>query len=875
MNLTDKTTDLLSRLSIDHPKPQDVTTSELLFITALGVLLNSIHINCSEPSKEQDCLKDILNYITKPDNNSYQWSEDLILKVSQKHIEWDDLSILELSETERFILICLGYIIANADNNLKIHQFDLDKASNTLMISENHQNSLKTLLNHPQQNLTFELKEFFKFIESLQSSDELLTKTIQYIQNHLRKIAPIQYRKLEDIKNFIKILENETLTPLETVVIKIKNCLEETDSIIKPQENSYNCYNTLQKTKKFFKSSRFRIAVVGAFNLGKSTLLNAIAGEDIQPVRIIPCTSAITVLKYGEQKRVTCCYKNRKDTKQISIDEYKEIAAMSEDAAINYRSEELARSDIDEIIYEHDELEICKNGVELVDSPGLNQHPDATEITKRLLKDTDAVIFVLSAVQILTQQERELLKDIRNQLNGGKDNQPVSNLFVLVNFMDYLQGDKEYQQIQKSAYILETGQDAIIQNKNQIHFISAKLAFNAIQKQKNNSENSNLTAQEETYYQNFQLFIKHLEDFLANDRGIIKLKNSIAKIKQLIEACQGDLKQLNAQLDQEKQKYDEGESKLLKEKEKIETISQEVQNILESAKDELCKQVQGDWEKDYSKLANKIQDDSKNWKSNHNPVWEQRQIIEDYSQKINELVLAWLKNWSNETEEKVFDQLEKTYTEIEEKLQQIGIRFPQNSNFKSTLLNELNISTDNIEDRFWGPKGILGGSAVGSAAVGAAFLTHILSAIAAGGVVAIGLVPAILLVGGLGTIAAALGLGMLDIDGNKQKIKETVVKQALKQLENSQEEIKRGLNEAINLIFSVIKDKFNKHLDDKKQNIQSRITDYKESNREKLDTLNKGKDFINEQTIKLDQIQAQLDSLENNQVKQLISSNQV
>ncbi len=120
-----------------------------------------------------------------------------------------------------------------------------------------------------------------------------------------------------------------------------------------------------------------------------------------------------------------------------------------------------------------------------------------------------------------------------------------------------------------------------------------------------------------------------------------------------------------------------------------------------------------------------------------------------------------------------------------------------------------------------------------------------------------------------------LGLGMLDIDGNRDNIKKEVVKEAFKQLEDSKEEIKRGLNEAINLIFSVIKDKFNKHLDDKKQNIQSRITDYKESNREKLDTLNKGKDFINEQTIKLDQIQAQLDSLENNQVKQLISSNQV
>lgn len=150
-----------------------------------------------------------------------------------------------------------------------------------------------------------------------------------------------------------------------------------------------------------------------------------------------------------------------------------------------------------------------------------------------------------------------------------------------------------------------------------------------------------------------------------------------------------------------------------------------------------------------------------------------------------------------------------------------------------------------------------------------------MAAIAAGGVVAIGLVPAILLVGGLGTIVAALGLGMLDIDGNKYQIKEEVINQGLKQLDQSQEEIKRQLSEAIDSIISNEQDNINKYLDDKKQNIQSRLKDYQESNQQKLKIINNSKDFINEQTIKLEGIQAKLDSMENNQVKQLISSNQV
>ncbi|MFM6456774.1 MAG: hypothetical protein ACKPH7_33730, partial [Planktothrix sp.] len=347
------------------------------------------------------------------------------------------------------------------------------------------------------------------------------------------------------------------------------------------------------------------------------------------------------------------------------------------------------------------------------------------------------------------------------------------------------------------------------------------------------------------------------------------------KIQQLIEDCQGDLKQFNAQLDQEKKKYDEKESQLLKDKEKIETISQQIKEIIESSSKDLSQQVQYYWQQYYYQdLKAKIQEQSQTWESNHNPVWEQRQIINDYGQQFNQSLLNEIKNWSDKTGEIILNELGKTYTKIEEKLKEIEVLISSNYEFKTTLVQP-NISTDNIEDGFWGPKGILGGGAVGGAAVGAAFVTKILAAIAAGGVVAIGLVPAILLVGGLGTIVAALGLGMLDIDGNKYQIKEEVINQGLKQLDQSQEEIKRQLSEAIDSIISNEQDNINKYLDDKKQNIQSRLKDYQESNQKKLKIINNSKDFINEQTIKLEGIQAKLDSMENNQVKQLISSNQV
>ena len=44
---------------------------------------------------------------------------------------------------------------------------------------------------------------------------------------------------------------------------------------------------------------RFALAVVGQFKRGKSSLMNAIIGQDILPTGVLPLTSAITVLKYG------------------------------------------------------------------------------------------------------------------------------------------------------------------------------------------------------------------------------------------------------------------------------------------------------------------------------------------------------------------------------------------------------------------------------------------------------------------------------------------------------------------------------------------------------------------------------------------------
>ncbi|MDY7023510.1 MAG: dynamin family protein, partial [Cyanobacteriota bacterium] len=106
----------------------------------------------------------------------------------------------------------------------------------------------------------------------------------------------------------------------------------------------------ISKVSKKLQSQHFRVAVVGEFSQGKSTILNALLGEEIQPVRDIPCSGTVTVLKYGEQKRVICCYKDRRQ-EEIPLEQYQEKAAISEEAALGNLTEGLANSQISEIIF--------------------------------------------------------------------------------------------------------------------------------------------------------------------------------------------------------------------------------------------------------------------------------------------------------------------------------------------------------------------------------------------------------------------------------------------------------------------------------------------------------------------------------------------
>jgi len=59
----------------------------------------------------------------------------------------------------------------------------------------------------------------------------------------------------------------------------------------------------LSTLERKLSGERFDVVVLGGFKRGKSTLINAMVGSNILPTGVVPLTSVITKLRYGNKTK--------------------------------------------------------------------------------------------------------------------------------------------------------------------------------------------------------------------------------------------------------------------------------------------------------------------------------------------------------------------------------------------------------------------------------------------------------------------------------------------------------------------------------------------------------------------------------------------
>ncbi|MFB6352180.1 MAG: dynamin family protein [Bradymonadaceae bacterium] len=145
------------------------------------------------------------------------------------------------------------------------------------------------------------------------------------------------------------------------------------------------------------REGQMSVVVLGEFNHGKSTVVNALLGEEILPVGITPTTAVITHLVYNDKPTVTVEPTGGGDSYEIAYNEMADLITEEDEAGFGEEPEYV------EIGYPNDLLE---ESLVLVDTPGVNDiSRQKVEITYGYVPRADVILYVLDATQILKKSE--------------------------------------------------------------------------------------------------------------------------------------------------------------------------------------------------------------------------------------------------------------------------------------------------------------------------------------------------------------------------------------------------------------------------------------------------------------------------------------
>ena len=272
-------------------------------------------------------------------------------------------------------------------------------------------------------------------------------------------------------------------------------------------------------------SDRFKVMVIGNFKSGKSTFINALLGERVLPAYAVPCTAVINEVKWGAEKQAVLHFRNPLPEKlpstlsaktldyirrsggktappmNVPVEDLEEYVVIPDPA--RPQQESVAETPYDRVELSWP-LEICRNGVEIIDSPGLNEHTTREKVTVDYLSRADAVLFVMTSLALAGQSE---INFIEFNLRGSGH----EDIFFICNRFDQLDSGHEQDRVRRFATERLTPLTNL--GGKGIYFISASQAVQGrINKDAEKLETSGIIPLETA-----------LSEFLVNQRGRLKL----------------------------------------------------------------------------------------------------------------------------------------------------------------------------------------------------------------------------------------------------------------------------------------------------------------------------------------------------------------
>ena len=290
--------------------------------------------------------------------------------------------------------------------------------------------------------------------------------------------------------------------------------------------------SALEKLHEKLTSDTFKIMVMGNFKNGKSTFINSLLGAEVLPAYVTPCTAIINEVKYSEQTRAALYFMDPLPETYTEVPE-KALLHMQKHEMKNIPMLDISIDEIEDYMtiplgmgaeeaskqspYKKMELfwplELLKNNVEIIDSPGLNENPVRTNVTMSYLANADAVIFVFSSLAFGSYEELNYIDTTLAQSGFNK-----KSIFCVVNRYDMLGKDSDRSRVKKLA------EQMLTKRTEHIFYTSAANALTG--KTNGDAELLKSSAIPEVEAE--------LAEYLTKERGRIKLATPAQELLRMI-----------------------------------------------------------------------------------------------------------------------------------------------------------------------------------------------------------------------------------------------------------------------------------------------------------------------------------------------------
>jgi len=351
--------------------------------------------------------------------------------------------------------------------------------------------SFKKLISHVTSKEVKTLDDLLQFQHCLVEAINYDTKKshVQELHNafeYLKKeniIEETDFKKLISLFDPDEIIDELSQEQAELSYTKkpFKEAKAELDILIDDLNTTFQTEDfktELKNTKDYLDNQKFSIGITGVMNAGKSTMLNALMGQEILGSAVVPETANLTIVKHGKPS-AKVFYWNRlewekiekssdeiesikefvEETKKLFGDKLGEIIkeeSLNEDVDINnlasYTSAEASGKKCNLVKYVElkSDLKFLEEGIEIVDTPGLDDPViQREEITKEYLSQCDLMLHLMNVSQSATLKDVEFIIDALLYQN-------ITKLLIVITRADTVSSEQLQEVINYTKSSIET-----------------------------------------------------------------------------------------------------------------------------------------------------------------------------------------------------------------------------------------------------------------------------------------------------------------------------------------------------------------------------------------------------------------------------------